>query len=266
MTRRNYLINHNWFDFHFIGGFLYEANSVKKFLNEPKFTIGDETISSRVLKHWHDKGILSDNRPLSKGWRKFSISEIIWISIVLKLRSFGMELSKIKLVKDYIDSYNLKSNKNQSSLLDFYISLCIASEVPIKLLVFHDGDSLLCRQIDIDLASQHNSIQEDYISIDLNRLVQSRLKSKNINTDYIDYSLSNLEKEVRTGIYIQNIKSISIQVINDDDILITKEHIRNSKEEIKNLLINAGNYYEETSVRNGKGSYFKLKEKKKLKK
>ena len=30
----------------------FENHSVKEFLNEPKYTIGDETISSRVLKHW----------------------------------------------------------------------------------------------------------------------------------------------------------------------------------------------------------------------
>ena len=30
---------------------------IKKKLNEPLYTIGGETISSRVLKHWHDKGI-----------------------------------------------------------------------------------------------------------------------------------------------------------------------------------------------------------------
>jgi hypothetical protein len=30
----------------------FENQSVKEFLNEPKYTIGDETISSRVLKHW----------------------------------------------------------------------------------------------------------------------------------------------------------------------------------------------------------------------
>ena len=29
------------------------------FLNEPRYKVGDESISSRVLNHWHDKGILN---------------------------------------------------------------------------------------------------------------------------------------------------------------------------------------------------------------
>ena len=52
----------------------------------------------------------------------------------------------------------------------------------------------------------------------------------------------------------------------EKDILLTKEHIKNSRDEIKVLLQKTGEYYEESYIRTGKGKHYKLVEKKKLKK
>ena len=104
-----------------IGSIINLSNSfctkIKKKLNEPLYTIGGETISSRVLKHWHDKGILEDNRLKNKGWRKFSFSEVIWISIVNKLRRFGMDLKSIKKVKQYFENKTGDKISNVSRLV-----------------------------------------------------------------------------------------------------------------------------------------------------
>jgi DNA-binding transcriptional MerR regulator len=264
--KRNYLTDTDWFDYQFICGFLYENHSVKEFLNEPQYKIGDEAISSRVLKHWHDTGILEDNRPKGKGWRKFSFTEVVWISIVSQLRNFGLDLKKIKKVKEYLDTFNSTENQSQCPLLDFYIAHCMTSTMPIKLLVFDTGEALIGRQVAIDLAVQYGFIKDDYISIDIAKLINKRFKGKKIETDYSNYSLSTIEKEVQQGIYYDDVKSITINVNGNKDILLTKEHIKNSRDEIKVLLQKTGEYYEESSVRTGKGKHYKLVEKKKLKK
>lgn len=263
---RNYLIDTDWFDLQFIAGFCNDNHKVKDFLNEPQYTIGDEAISSRVLKHWHDTGILEDNRPKGKGWRKFSFTEVVWISIVSKLRNFGLDLKKIKKVKKYLDTFNSIENQSQCPLLDFYITHCMTSMMPIKLLVFDTGEALIGRQVAIDLAVQYGFIKDDYISIDIAKLINRRFKGKKIETDYSNYSLSNIEKEVQQGIYYEDVKSITINVNGNKDILLTKEHIKDSRDEIKVLLKKTGDYYEESSVRTGKGKHYKLVEKKKLKK
>ena len=157
--KRNYLTDTNWFDYQFLGGFLSADHKVKEFLNEPQFTIGDEAISSRVLKHWHDKEILEDNRPKGKGWRKFSFSEVVWISIVSKLRNFGMDLKKIKKVKQYLDAFNSTKSQSKRPLLDFYIAHCMSSLMPIKLLVFDTGEALIGRQVAIDTAIQYQFLK-----------------------------------------------------------------------------------------------------------
>lgn len=264
--KRNYLADTDWFDYHFIDRFLYENHSVKEFLNEPKYTIGDEAISSRVLKHWHDTEILEDNRPKGKGWRKFSFTEVVWISIVSQLRKFGLDLKKIKKVKEYLDTFNSTENQSQCPLLDFYIAYCMSSKIPVKLLVFDTGEVLIGIQVAIDLAVQYEFIQDDYISIDLAKLINKRFKGEKIETDYFNYSLSTIEKEVQQGIYYDDVKSITINVNGNKNILLTKERIKDSRDEIKVLLQKTGEYYEESSVRTGKGKHYKLVEKKKLKK
>ena len=265
-VKKNALIDIDWFDIQFITGFWNNSHKVKKFLNMPIYTIGGEPISSRVLKHWHDTGVLEDNRPKHKGWRKFSFSEVVWISIVTKLRNFGMDLKKIKRVKQYLETYNKSGNESKCPLLDFYIANCMTSKMPIKLLVFDSGETLIGRQVAIDIALQYQFIQDDYISIDIGKLINTRFKGKKVETDYLDYSLSNIEKEVQKGVYYENVKSMTIKVNGDKDILFTKEHIRDSRHEIKALLQKIGNYYQDTSVKNGKEKHYRLIEKKKLKK
>ena len=266
IEKRNYLVDTDWFDYQFIEQFLYKDLKIKKKLNEPLYTIGGETISSRVLKHWHDKGILEDNRLKNKGWRKFSFSEVIWISIVNKLRRFGMDLKSIKKVKQYFDVYNSTENQSKCPLLDFYIGHCMLSKMPIKLLIFDSGEALIGRQNAIDNATQMNFIKDDYISIDIGKLINLQFKIKKVETDYMNYSLTNIEKEVQRGVYFDEVKSMKIQINGNKDILLTKEYIKKNSSEIKVLLSKIGNHYEETKVKNGKGKYHKLVEKKKIKK
>ena len=266
MENQNFLTDTAWFDNQFIDKFLSNTHKAKEFLNEPRYTIGDEAISSRVLKHWHDTGILEDNRPKNKGWRKFNFTEVIWITIASKLRNFGMDLKKIKKVKDYLDTFNSENNQSKCPLLDFYIAHCMTSSMPIKLLVFNSGEALIGRQVTIDYSIQTNFIKDDYISIDLAKLINTRFKGKKIQTDYLTYALTNIEKEVKQGIYYDEVKSMSIRVSRNKQIILTKEHIKNSRDEIKTLLNKIGNHYEETTIKTGRKKHYKLKEKKKLKK
>ena len=94
----------DWFDSNFFGGFASSPSKIKEQLNEQNHKIDDERLSSRLLNHWYKTGIIDDDRPNSKGWKKFSISELVWVQVVFKLRKFGLDLNRIKLVKNHIDS------------------------------------------------------------------------------------------------------------------------------------------------------------------
>jgi hypothetical protein len=90
--RKNVFPASDWFDLNFLAGFLHSDLNIVKQFNQQAYTIGEEKLSSRVLNHWYQSGIITDDRLDNKGWKKFSFSEIVWISIVIKLRKFGLDL------------------------------------------------------------------------------------------------------------------------------------------------------------------------------
>ena len=45
INRNNFLADTDWFDNNFTTGFLKEELDVKRFLNEPKYSVADEAIS-----------------------------------------------------------------------------------------------------------------------------------------------------------------------------------------------------------------------------
>ena len=252
----------DWFDINY-PQFLKSAKKFRQNINTPRYPIGQETISSRVLNHWHNKGILNDNRTNKTGWRKLNTIEILWINIIKKLRVFGFDLDKIRLVKKNLESFNLSKKKGEFAILDFYLAYSIVFKKPVKLLVFSNADAIIGRQIDIDLSNSF--IDEDYISIDIPKLVNKLKLGREIKTDYINYSSSKIEKEVIKGIYFEEVSSINIKV-GDKNINIEKEYIKNSKKEIKALLNKVGSYYEETEVKRGNKKFYKLKEMERIKK
>ena len=265
--RKNIFPASDWFDINFLANFLGADNALKKKFNEQKFSIGEEKISSRLLNHWYLVGLVDDDRPNGKGWKKFSLSEIIWIQIVIKLRSFGLDLKKIKAVKDQIDKYNSGDEISKCPLLDFYIMVAMSSIEPIKFIVFESGEADIIRQVEIDIANQIGLINEDFISIDLNKLLNKNFTKKNIRADYLNYSKtpkSPLIKQIEDSLSTKDIQSLTIRVKNQDYI-IDEEFF--TKDKVKaNALMSVLQFGKLIEKKNGGKSTYQVTNKKKLKK
>jgi DNA-binding transcriptional MerR regulator len=264
MRKRNFLFTTAWFDHNFIGKFLFEDSEIKVSLNEKRFRLNKENISSRVITHWQELGLISDYRIEGKGWRKFSMTEMVWLHIVIRLRKFGMELSKIKRVKEDLDIYNSEDNQSRCPLLDFYIANSMVLSQPVCLLVFESGEAILARQYEIDISKQYGGINEDYISIDINKITRNWVKNKKEKTDYLDYSLTTIEKEVKRSLLFENVHSLLIKSKNGDEYLLDKEFIKSSKHEV-DVLLNKLEYAEATTQKRGEKKIHKITEKKKIK-
>jgi len=210
----------DWFDSNFFGGFASSPSKIKDQLNEQDHKIDDERLSSRLLNHWYKTGIIDDDRPNSKGWKKFSISELVWVQVVFKLRKFGLDLNRIKLVKNHIDVYNKLDESSNCLLLDFYIVVAIHSSIPIKLIVFESGQADIVRQVDIDIANELEVITEDFIMIDINKLLDKLFTKKKIKANYFGQNGSNkksvLAEQIESSVSKENIQSITIKVNNED--------------------------------------------------
>lgn len=274
MNRNNTFHASDWFDMNFLVEFLNSDLKIIREFNEQKYTIGEENISSRVLNHWYEMGLITDDRVDKKSWKKFSASELVWIRIIIKLRNFGLDLKRIKQVKEQIHYYSKKDIVSKCPLLDFYMLVAISSTIPIKFIVFESGQAEIVRQVDIEIASQFQFIEEDYISIDINRLLNKMFTKKNIRADYFDFAKSeketdhsktDIEQEIFNSLYLEEVKSFSVNITKDGNFLVKKERFTNSKKEMDSML-NKLDYAEGSTVKKGKIKYHKIEEQKRIKK
>jgi len=92
---------------------------------EKRFVLSDLEISSRVLKHWKEHGLLPDvkepndneynkvvdvteRNKITRTRNKFNFFGLIYLYIIQDLRGFGFPLKKLKKVKEVLySSYNL---------------------------------------------------------------------------------------------------------------------------------------------------------------
>lgn len=274
MNRNNTFHASDWFDMNFLVEFLNSDLKIIREFNEQKYTIGEENISSRVLNHWYEMGLITDDRVDKKSWKKFSASELLWIRIIIKLRNFGLDLKRIKQVKEQIHYYSKKDIVSKCPLLDFYMLVAISSTIPIKFIVFESGQAEIVRQVDIEIASQFQFIEEDYISIDINRLLNKMFTKKNIRADYFDFAKSeketdhsktDIEQEIFNSLYLEEVKSFSVNITKDGNFLVKKERFTTSKKEMDSML-NKLDYAEGSTVKKGKIKYHKIEEQKRIKK
>jgi len=254
----------DWFDINFFGGFAGSSLKIKEQLNEQNHKIDDERLSSRLLNHWYKTGIIDDDRPNGKGWKKFSISELVWVQIVFKLRKFGLDLNRIKLVKNHIDVYNKLDKSSNCFLLDFYVVVAIHSSIPIKLIVFESGQAEIVRQVDIDIANQMQMIPEDFIMIDLNKVLSNLFKKKDIRADYFQMdSKSPLIKHIESSISKDNIQSVTVRVKDKDYIIDEKLIVKNKDKAI--AIMNILDFGELIEKKHKGKSTFELTNKKRIK-
>ena len=265
--RKNVFPASDWFDLNFLAGFLHSDLNIVKQFNQQTYTIGEEKLSSRVLNHWYQSGIITDDRLDNKGWKKFSFSEIVWISIVIKLRKFGLDLQRIKKVKEQIDYYNTKDSKSKCPLLDFYMLVAITSTIPIKFIVFESGQAEIVKQSDIDIANQLNLINEDFISIDINKLLDKALTKKKVKADYfnsIKTSDNPLFTQLEESLSKNNIQSVTIKT-NDKDYLIDEVFFTKDGREARTLT-NMLQYGKVIENKNAGKSTYQITNQKKIKK
>ena len=265
--RKNVFPASDWFDLNFLAGFLHSDLNIVKQFNQQTYTIGEEKLSSRVLNHWYQSGIITDDRIYNKGWKKFSFSEIVWIRIVIKLRKFGLDLQRIKKVKEQIDYYNTKDSKSKCPLLDFYMLVAMTSTIPIKFIVFESGQAEIVKQSDIDSANQLNLINEDFISIDINKLLDKALTKKKVKADYfnsIKTSDNPLFTQIEESLSKNNIQSVTIKT-NDKDYLIDEVFFTKDGKEARTLT-NMLQYGKVIENKNAGKSTYQITNKKKIKK
>jgi DNA-binding transcriptional MerR regulator len=188
--------------------FTQSSNKFSSQFNELYYTIDRTKMSARLISHWMSCGLLKDKRKEKKGWHKFSDSDIIWIEIMAKLRSFGLNLDTICAVNNSLTQYPYKGNVKERAELECFMAYCFCQSKPAYLLVFQNGESLLGLESEISASKQSGAIKDDYISIDIGSLAKSIFSTLSVN--YND-ALSPLNQWLDDSIKDPELLALSIE-------------------------------------------------------
>jgi len=77
-------------------------------IDEKKLTIKNVTdhvdLSYRMVNDWDNRNILSADRDGERGWRKFSVKDIIKLAVIKNLRDLGIPLHRLKPLVNWLNT------------------------------------------------------------------------------------------------------------------------------------------------------------------
>ncbi len=144
-------------------------NKISILLNDVDRKVTFETISYRQLNSWEQQGLLNGSRE-GREWRRFSILDALWVKIICELRTFGMSWEQIKVAKESL-SFESKKCGVAMPLLEFYTAFAIGAKMPVMLLIFKDGVTVPCSEIQYKVAKDNVGIT-NHLQISLNEILQ----------------------------------------------------------------------------------------------
>ena len=86
-----------------------------------------------------------------------------------------------------------------------------------------------------------------------------------LKTNYLDHSLTPIEKEIKEALSLENLLSLSLKIKSGDEYLFDKKLILSSEKEM-NVLLNKLNFAEATTIKRGGKMSHIITDKKKISK
>jgi DNA-binding transcriptional MerR regulator len=238
-------------------------------INASNCTIKDTGNTYRVIYHWESLGLIDNNRENSdKGWRKFSVVDLAWISIVKALRNFGFSSDKIKVVKKCLN----EKIEDKPSINWLEYAFCRAYAMcnggNTYLLVLSTGRAIVTANNEININRMLSFLPDTYLTINLNKLFANALKlSKMTEKNENSFTLSEEEISVLSCIRTSGADKVNVK-LKEGKITLIEKVFAGKKDDFKSLheLIGGINHGEATlKIENGKVIYIQALEKKKLK-
>lgn len=185
---------------------------ISELLNERrypnKFIIG---VRKAMLTKWQELGLIEDRRDNQKSWSKYSLVEILWMSIIRELREFGLSNPKLSAVRDYLfeDSSYSKEDKTLNNLTMATIDV-VAYASPVFLAVSNTGKCALLRDYEYLSAIQYGELA-NHTSIGLNSQIKDHISVLYDEPDYEAFTgLSRDELQVLLILRSENYQSVKV--------------------------------------------------------
>ncbi|MFT4553412.1 MAG: hypothetical protein ACI9S8_002050 [Chlamydiales bacterium] len=165
-------------------------------LRKRNLKISPSDTSSRVLNHWDSLGLIECEREGNRGWRKFNVTECIWLKIIRDLRKFGISLETIGKLKPFY--FEEISKKCRISFVEYYFIAAILFKQPVYFIVLPEGQAEFLSFNEFIPAIEVPYITGclNHISININNLLNETLERDIQAEPPLTRSISIKENEV----------------------------------------------------------------------
>lgn len=116
---------------------LDEKYGISEVLNMKRFRVADTEISYRLINYLDQDGLLGDSRE-GKGWRSFSLKEIVYLYLILELKGYGFAQTSLQEVCTAC-LINQVSKMPGKTFLDMAIGLCFA-QTEVSIIARREGE------------------------------------------------------------------------------------------------------------------------------
>lgn len=223
-------------------------------INETNKKISNKDFSYRIINHWEANGLIINNRKENKGWRRYSLVDVVWLHIIKELRAFGFSLDQILKIRKNLAVSNSNS-KSAFPLLEYYIALALVNE-PVYLLVFSNGSAHPLTENEYQMNREFNT-STSHIQIQLNPIVQKMFPGKYMKPEFKESHKITIDE--RKGVLMLRLGCFEeVKIANEDsgkDIELKNGQSTELAIEETIQLIYKHNY-ESVTIKHGIGKYY----------
>jgi len=189
-----------------------DTKDFRDFFNKKQCRISDTVISYRLINHWEKEGLVKSSRgENNKGWRYYSLMDLVWLSIVIRLRNFGYSIENIRKSKPTIAA---GINECEYGELEFYTATAYVNNVPVYALFFSNFQGEVANLYEILDSSEKRGVL-DHISINVNAILQRLFPNKNLKPVYTNFKeLTEQDDEILETIRDEKVEEIKLSIKN----------------------------------------------------
>lgn len=176
----------------------------------PIHSAAESGITSRVINYWVENGLMTDNRDNEQGWHKFSLMDILFITIANELRAFGFSIKQLQQTHQSLFAPLFNPNDGTIQNPEKYFSrtmtvlefgflrtIYFENDGNTYLLVANDGSAGIMTYRDLKKNQEEDSLPVSFMFMELNTVFGRAFTNKKIKrwSENI-HVLNNTEKAV----------------------------------------------------------------------
>lgn len=143
---------------------------IKLLLNQKeysnKYIVG---VKKQLLVYWQEIGLIEDKRNHENTWGKFSLIDILWMGIILELRTFGFPNEKIKIC--HKELFSTSESDRILTKLEYASIKVLAYSTPIFITIDEIGSTIILNDFEY-IDQLQKGLVKHHLILSLNQLIK----------------------------------------------------------------------------------------------